>query len=491
VVALAATPQELRFTILPPGSQPTGSLRLTADADPPTGKPLDLFPRPCGNGCFTIRYRLVPGRTRISTHVSSSLWQGGDAIYQLSSPIPAQSPALLARVVHTMRKLPTLTLTEQVRSGPASSTRPSGYTLTGKQFMQTEVFGGGGVDVRQLSHEGGLRELAFAVPGSSIWYRMWIDGQDRLRRELILDPGHRIYRTFSYSASAARKRAAPFGITGTPGSPRPPDAPLVLAQEAGDLAVGLALRPARSKIVATATAIGQDGLGAAGLNISFDLDTSAGARSAAAVPCGDGCYRAALPLNGRPRALVATLERPGEPAQRLRFELPAAWPPPDATALVRHATAVFRSLHSVVIHERLASSPTAALTTTWRLEAPDRLGYQIKDGSQAIVVGERRWDRTSASAKWQESSTTTLPQPTPAWVAAPAQAALVGSGTVAGRPAWFVSFLEPSVPAWFRLAIDKQTLRTLELRMVAPAHFMHHRYSGFNSGPAITPPGRR
>jgi len=103
-------------------------------------------------------------------------------------------------------------------------------------------------------------------------------------------------------------------------------------------------------------------------------------------------------------------------------------------------------------------------------------------------VGERRWDRASASAKWQESSTTTLPQPTAAWLAAPAHAALLGSGTVAGRPTWFVSFLEPSVPAWFRLAIDKQTLRTLELRMVAPAHFMHHRYSGFNSGPAITPP---
>jgi hypothetical protein len=59
-----------------------------------------------------------------------------------------------------------------------------------------------------------------------------------------------------------------------------------------------------------------------------------------------------------------------------------------------------------------------------------------------------------------------------------------------GQSVWFVSFLQPSVPAWFRLAIDKQTLRTRDLRMVAPAHFMHHRYSGFNSGFRIVPPRR-
>ena len=51
------------------------------------------------------------------------------------------------------------------------------------------------VGVRDSKNQAGL---SFAVPGSGIWYRMWIDGKDRLTRELILDPGHRIYRQFSY-----------------------------------------------------------------------------------------------------------------------------------------------------------------------------------------------------------------------------------------------------------------------------------------------------
>jgi len=115
------------------------------------------------------------------------------------------------------------------------------------------------------------------------------------------------------------------------------------------------------------------------------------------------------------------------------------------TALARRAPRVFRQLHTLVIHEPLASS-------------------------------------------WQESSSTVLPQPAPPWATAPAHAALRGSSTVSGRAAWLISFLEPSTPAWFKLAIDKKTMRTLELRMVAPAHFMHHLYSGFNSGFTIKPP---
>jgi copper transport protein len=396
VVALAATPRELRFTILPPGSEPSGELKLSADAVPPSGRALDLFPRPCGTGCFTIRYRLLPGRTRINAHISSSLWKGGDPTFTVTAPIPPQRTALLTRVVRVMRALPSLRLTEQVVSGPRSSTSPSGYTLTGKQFMQSEVFGGGGVDVRQIAQHDGVREVSFAVPGSSIWYRMWIDGKNRLTRELILDPGHRIYRTFRYGGSRPQKRATPFGITGTLGAPRPANTPLVLAQEAGDLAVGLALRQTGSRITITATVLGQDGFGPAGTKLAFELTTTGGSRSSFATVCGEGCYRTQLPLNGRPTKVVTTITRPGQRTQRLRFVLPAQWPPRDATTIVRRATAVFRGLHTVVIDERLVSSPTNALTTIWRLESPNRLSYVIKGGPQAVVVGTRRWDRASA-----------------------------------------------------------------------------------------------
>ncbi len=252
--------------------------------------------------------------------------------------------------------------------------------------------------------------------------------------------------------------------------------------------MGVALRPIGSKLALTATVIGGDGLGAAGVGVHFTLATTAGTSAAQAAECGDGCHRALLAPLGQPRTLELDLQQPGKATQHLRFALPAPWPPRSATALARRATHVFRRLHTLVIHERLASSPTNFVVTTWRLEAPDRLSYVIRGGSQAVVVGARRWDRADAGARWQESSSSVLSQPTPPWITAPAHAALLGSGTIAGRRVWLISFLEPSTPAWFKLAIDKQTLQTLELRMVAPAHFMHHLYSGFNSGFTINPP---
>ena len=124
-----------------------------------------------------------------------------------------------------------------------------------------------------------------------------------------------------------------------------------------------------------------------------------------------------------------------------------------------------------------------------RLEAPNSLSYDIRDGSQAVVIGARRWDRDPGK-RWVESPQVPLRQPTPTWGAAPKQAALLGSGTVAGRPVWRISFVDPTVPAWYTASIDKQTYRTLALEMTAAAHFMRHAYSGFDEPVSIAPPRR-
>ena len=69
--------------------------------------------------------------------------------------------------------------------------------------------------------------------------------------------------------------------------------------------------------------------------------------------------------------------------------------------------------------------------------------------------------------------------------------------TAAARNAYFttrpdeVTFYDPSFPAWFRLRFDLETGRVLTLQMVATAHFMHHRYSGFNRPVSISPPPSR
>ncbi len=487
VVGITAGARELQFTVVPPGSQSPGKLKLTAAARRTDGTSTDLYPRPCGRGCFSIRFAPKQGITVVTAKVSSSVWKGGDVRFAIPWPPATERPALLRRVAATMRALPSLTLTEQVTSGPGSRTPATAYSLRGRQFMQTEIFGGGAVDVRSLGRQSGLSEFAFAFPGSNIWYRIWVDRRYRLRRELILSPGHRIFRTFRYgggaksTSSASPSTVTPTGATVTP----PPPESVVLGREDDDLAVGLAVTPGR-ELALQATVLGPDGSGLGGLDLAFRLRTTAGETSAKALACGSGCYRTSVPGSGRPLTVTLDIGGGGRSPSTPSFSLPARWPPPSAATLVARATRVFRRLRTLVTHERLASSPTAVVNTTWEAAAPNRLAYQIAGGSQAIIIGDRRWDRDRAG-KWQPSSQTPLRQPTPFWTSA-TDARVLGTTRVDGHAAWLVSFYDAHIPAFFTIAVDKKTLRTLDLRMTAAAHFMHHRYTGFNAPVTIAPP---
>jgi copper transport protein len=266
-----------------------------------------------------------------------------------------------------------------------------------------------------------------------------------------------------------------------------PTGPFVSAREDEDLAVGFAARPAGAgRIGVTATVIDQNGNGANGLDVFVRLRSNRTA-GGNAVACGPGCYRAHVAVAGRPGAAVLTIRRPDGRTASLLFLFPSRWPPPSATRIARRATRVFRDLGTVTIDERLSSGGEHTTSTTWRLEAPNRLSYVIRDGSRAVIIGDRRWDR-EPGRQWVESPQTPLRQPTPTWGEAPSEAALLGSGTVGGRPVWRVSFVDPSVPAWYTASIDKQTYRTLALQMTAPAHFMRHAYSGFDEPVSIQPP---
>jgi hypothetical protein len=79
--------------------------------------------------------------------------------------------------------------------------------------------------------------------------------------------------------------------------------------------------------------------------------------------------------------------------------------------------------------------------------------------------------------------------PAPPWLA-PTNVRLLGETTVGGRPAWLVSFVDRpfGTQTWFQASIDRATHRTLDVRMTAPAHFMHDRFLGFNDGARVRPP---
>jgi len=201
-VGVKATAHELHFTVIPPTENPGPGIRLTANAvGPGTGSGgVDLYPRPCGTTCFTLRYSLRRGITMLTVTASDPPWKGGSARIEIPWPPSPDAQALLARVAQTMRAIPKLALTETVTSGPGSRVRPERAVMNGQALLsQGEAYASGASDVHILRRHGGLTELAFALPGADIWYRMTIDSHDRVLSETIVDaPAHLIRNTFRY-----------------------------------------------------------------------------------------------------------------------------------------------------------------------------------------------------------------------------------------------------------------------------------------------------
>ncbi len=237
----------------------------------------------------------------------------------------------------------------------------------------------------------------------------------------------------------------------------PPRDAVVDARELGTLAVAVA----RTRGNAIVTVLGQDGDGASGRSVAVDGER--------AVPCGSGCYRAAAVPSGPLRVQVDGVA--------VTFDLPAR--APDADALLARVTSAYRGAHTIVFDERLASSPAHAELTRFTIVAPDRLSYATRGGPAAVVIGARRWDRDAPAAPWVESSQTPLDVTQPYWQGA-TNVHLVAPGVL--------TFLDRSIPAWFRLTLVGR--RPSRLRMTAAAHFMLDRYVGFDVPAAVSPPSR-
>ena len=274
-----------------------------------------------------------------------------------------------------------------------------------------------------------------------------------------LAPGRQLARTVA-RPRAPRPIAAP-----------PPDA-TVLAGESGDRAVGLAVSP-RGKL--QATVLGGDGNGVDGLSVAF----RAGGRTFDATGCGPGCYRA----RGRIQARRVTVVLDSGP---VAFGIPVRTE--QASAAVAAARRAFAGLRSLVIHERLASSPRDKVVTTWRIVAPDRLTYVTSAGTQAIVIGTKRWDADAKGPFVRSAQVPPLQLPPAEWGPRWLNAKAIGWRRVGGRRARLVSFFDPHLPAWFELAFDPRTHRPLALDMTAAEHFMNQRYTNLNERMRIAPP---
>jgi copper transport protein len=260
-------------------------------------------------------------------------------------------------------------------------------------------------------------------------------------------------------------RDAPAAAAAAPAVPSPPALPardaVVAAGELGTLAVAVAREPGSASV----TLVDGDADGADGHSVSIDGHATS--------TCGSGCYRAAA--NGR-------TVRVRVDGSTVAFDVPPR--APDGAALLGQVTRAYRAEHAVVFTERLASTPTNGSLTRFVEIAPDRLRYVTVGGPQAVVIGPRRWDRTSPEAPWVPSAQTPLTVPQPYW-RAPTNVHLVGRRTL--------TFLDRSIPAWFRVTLQPRDPLPQIVEMTAAAHFMVDRYSrvGGSATISISPPASR
>lgn len=293
--------------------------------------------------------------------------------------------------------------------------------------------------------------------------RRSVDGLRRnVAAELVLLVGLVVAVALLTDLRPGRDRAAAAAVSTAKGPPPLPAKEMIVqAQEAGELAVALAVRLPGEEVLV----LGPDGTAVNGLSVAIN-GVDAGS-------CGDGCYGAFVPLRG-----VANVTVNGG---TVRFRVPAHARP--AAGLVARATRAFRALRSVDYVERLASSLRNRVVANFTLERPDRLEYRIRGGASGIIIGARRWDR-SGKGRWVPSPQEPTPQPEPIWAGHFTNAFLLDETA----STYTVAFMKPLGPVWFTVRFDRKTLLPRDLRMTAAAHFMTHRYTSFNMPARIKAP---
>src|SRR5215472_6446670 len=259
----------------------------------------------------------------------------------------------------------------------------------------------------------------------------------------------------------------------------PSAADLTMASSAGDVLVGLTLRPGlpgRNTAWLYVLPIGGEPA-ASGLTVTM----TAGGRAEAVRRCGPACRAADLELGGGESLTVGVAG-----AGTASFRVPAL-PAPDALGVVDRIQQVMHALRTYRLDETLRPA-RVPLRVTYVFQAPDRLAYQVMGGGDTVIVGRRQFSREGPDAPWQVASMPAVAVPDFIWDGAPAVAAHALTAASAGA-LQVVSFYESldGLPVWFELSVDGQGLVELA-EMRAQAHFMTHHYYDFDTPLTISPP---
>ncbi|MGH2673707.1 MAG: copper resistance protein CopC [Actinomycetota bacterium] len=264
----------------------------------------------------------------------------------------------------------------------------------------------------------------------------------------------------------------------------PRDGDLTLGSSAGEVLIGLTLRPgepgSNEAFVYLRPLEGEDA--AAGMPVSLVVRGRAMQMS----DCGPACRRAEVDLVGNEEVQVR-VDSPVGGTATFDPQLPA----PEGTRTLRRAQTTMHGLRSYLMNETL-SSGLADVFTEYAFEAPDRARIEVRGGSSSVFLGTTRYVRQAPGADWRiERRAPRLTVPSFVWDSFRPflDVRVVGSELIGDRRTTVVSFFgaRGDLPIWFRLWVEPRG-RVLRAEMRTQGHFMDQRYFDFNAPISVEAP---
>ena len=253
---------------------------------------------------------------------------------------------------------------------------------------------------------------------------------------------------------------------------------LTMADHAGQVLVGLTLRPGRpgpNQVLVYLLPL-EGAKAAAALRAQLVL----GGVSRPLTSCGDTCRTARVTLRGDQDLSVRVA---GPKGGTTTFHLPRL-PTPDGTALLRRADTRIHQLGRYRLFETL-SSGIATIAARYAFQAPDRMQSTV-NGVRTVWVGQSRYTRQHPGDRWKvEKGGPAVPVPTFVWDGFKPWVAprILGTQRVHGRQTTIVSFFggqRQQLAIWFQLWVDHEGLvRRAHMRTIG--HFMNDRYYDFDA----------
>lgn len=321
--------------------------------------------------------------------------------------------------------------------------------------------------------------VAAMVPLSLLaWRRVRVSVRAEAAVALVVIAAAAALAAYPVVPKEAREAAAEQAVSGpapAPVSPFPRPGDLTMGGRAGQIMVGLTVRP------------GQPGRNTVYVYLASPATAAARARIRVQgrwqtlSSCRGACRTATAELRGGERLAVSVAGRDGGTADFVLPSLPAG----DGAALARAAAAGMDRLRSYRVSEVLSG-----FHSEYSYARPHRMWLRTWYGNgvqQSLWLGMSLYVRSSPNGPWRLKSQGTLaPVPYFVWdLFEPlADARILGRGTVSGRPVTVVSAFggHGSDPdsVWLTLYVDRSTGRVLRSQMWAPSHFMDDRYYAFN-----------